>query len=571
MTRLRTVILACFSLAMAGCGSRPTFAPTPVPVAPDPAPPGRFRDITAESGIDFTYRNGQEAGHLSILESLGGGVALLDYDGDGLLDVFVTGGGEFGGADKTEIRGRPSRLYKNLGGGKFADVTTTAGLDRPLFYSHGAAVADFDNDGRPDLLVTGWGRVVLYHNEGGGKFADVTAKAGLADSAWSTSAAWGDLDGDGFPDLYVCHYVNWSFANNPTCKGYRPGVERDVCPPLAFSPLPHTLYRNNGDGTFTDVSASAGLRKDGKGLGVLMVDVDGDGKPDIYVANDTTDNFLYLNKSKKGEIRLEEVGGRSATAVDDRGVANGSMGVDAADYDGSGRASLWVTNYENESHGLYRNQGKGLFLHATVPAGIGAIGTAFVGFGTGFLDFDNDGWEDLVIAHGHVIRYPGAAGLQQRPVLLRNQGNVRFADVTATGGPYFRELHIGRGLAIGDLDNDGRAELVVSHLNEPVCLLRNEDPSGNHWLGVELAGLGRRDIVGATVVVEVAGRRLTRFTKGGGSYLSSADRRLLFGLGKAECVDRLTVRWPWGGEQVWVGKDLPVDRYHRLSEKLAAR
>ena len=248
---------------MIGCGARPAPAPTPPVLTPEPAAPVRFRDITADSGIDFTYRNGQEAGHLAILESLGGGVALIDYDGDGLLDVFVTGGGEYSGADKTEIRGRPSRLYKNLGGGKFKDVTAEAGLDRPLFYTHGAAVADYDNDGKPDLLVTGWGRVALYHNEGGGRFKEVTTQAGLTDTAWSTSAAWGDLDGDGFPDLYICHYVNWSFANNPPCKGYRAGVDRYVCPPATLQPLPHSLYRNHADAPFTYLSARR-TRKDGR-------------------------------------------------------------------------------------------------------------------------------------------------------------------------------------------------------------------------------------------------------------------------------------------------------------------
>jgi hypothetical protein len=404
---------------------------------------------------------------------------------------------------------------------------------------------------------------------------DVTAKAGLTDPLWSTSAAWGDLDGDGFADLYVCHYLNWSFANHPKCTGYSSPTDVDVCPPKRFDALPHVLYRNNGDGTFRDVSKEAGLRVDrpdkehGKGLGVLFVDVNDDRKPDLYVANDTTDNFLYLNRSSPGVLRFEEVGLTSSVARDDQGVPNGSMGVDAADYDGSGRPSLWVTNYENEMHGLYRNEGNGFFLFSTTASGIGAIGRSYVGFGTGFLDLDNDGWEDLVITNGHVIHHaPG--GLKQRPVLLRNQGRGRFRPITEQGGPYFRDRHVGRGLAVGDLDNDGWPDVVISHSNAPVVLLRNEAqslPGARHrWLGVELAGQKSRSVVGAKLVAEVGGRRLTRFAKGGGSYLSAGDRRHLLGLGTAERIDRLTVVWPSGREQHWSGDQLAANRYHRLVE-----
>jgi enediyne biosynthesis protein E4 len=542
--------------------------------------PELYRDVTALSGVDFAYRNGQEADHYTILETLGGGVALIDYDGDGLLDIFVTGGGYFSGPEKKEIHGHPCRLYKNLGHWQFKDVTREAGLDQLAFYTHGAAVADYDRDGWPDLVVTGWGGLALFRNEpdgkGGRRFRDVTRQAGLTERLWSTSAAWTDLDGDGFPDLYVCQYADWSFANNPQCKGSEDVMARDVCPPSRFHGLPHRLYHNSQHGTFTEVSRAAGLRphtgdpqKDkepGLGLGVVVLDLDGDGKPDIYVANDGVGNFLYRNRSTPGRLRFDEIGVSSGVAFNDRGTPDGSMGTDAGDYEGSGRPSLWVANYEDQLHALYRNIGRGLFVFNTTQAGIAAIGQSYVGFGTGFLDLDHHGWEDLVVVNGHVLRHPHRAQLRQRPVLLRNQGNGRFRDITSQGGSYFRDGHIARGLAIGDLDNDGRPDLVISHQNEPVVLLRNEAGAGRHWLGIELAGKGRRDVVGARVVVEAGGLQLTRFAKGGSSYLSSGDRRLVFGLNTRQRVERVTVFWPWGREQSWAGDSLTVDRYWSLRE-----
>jgi hypothetical protein len=540
-----------------------------------------FHDVTAETGINFTYQNGEESKRLAILETLGGGVGLLDYDGDGLLDVFVTGGGYFEGKS---VQGHSSRLFKNLGRWRFRDVTREAGLDQPCFYTHGCAVADYDRDGWPDLLVTGYGRLALYHNEpdgkGGRRFVEVTQQAGLTDALWSTSAAWADLDGDGYPDLYVCHYVNWSFKNNPLCLGLDL-VARDVCPPANFQALPHKLYRNNGNGTFTDVSQQAGLhvtdadKNFGKGLGVIALDANGDGRPDIYVANDTTGNFLYLNRTRTSTqggsvISLQDVGATSGVARDDQGSANGSMGLAAADYDGSGKPSLWVTNYDNELPALYRWQATGergdpLFAHSTNAAGIAVVGRSNVGWGTGFVDVENRGWEDLVFVNGHTNHFlKGNAPRQQRAFLLRNWRDGRFNDISSEAGNYFRSLHSGRGIALGDLDNDGRLDMVISHLNEPVVVLRNEAARENHWLGLELTGRGHRCIVGARLTLEVPGRRLTRFAVGGGSYLSANDARFVFGLGKETQAGRLTVHWPWGRSQHW--DNLAVDRYWRLTE-----
>jgi enediyne biosynthesis protein E4 len=586
--------------------------------------PTLFQDVTASSGVHHTYRSGQEAGQYTMLELLGGGVGLLDFDGDGLLDIFVTGGGRFEGPDKKVIKGCPCRLYRNLGNWKFQDVTAEAGLANIEFYSHGCAVADYDRDGWPDLLVTGYGRLALFHNEsdgkGGRRFVEVTKEAGLERGHfWSTSAGWADLDGDGYPDLYVCQYVDWSFANHPICPGYANNVARDNCSPRQFAAVAHALYQNvpfpltpnpsppeyrgrgktsspsplggeglgvRGEGSrrrFVDVSKEAGLRVPpradldyGKGLGVLLVDVNGDGKPDIYVANDTTDNFLYLNISTPGKLRFQERGMELGVARDGAGTPNGSMGVDADDYDGSGRPSIWVTNYEGELHALYQNvvqEGQQYFRYSTQAAGIAVLGTQYVGFGTGFFDLDNDGWPDLMISNGHVIHHPRNGRKEQRPVLLHNEGNGRFRDITVQGGAYFQMEHLARGVAVGDLDNDGRPDLVISHVDEPVVVLRNvtgEPGPRAHWLGVELAARDHRDLVGARVVLEGAGRRLLRFAKGGGSYMSSGDRRLLFGLGTTQEVGKITVEWPSGEPRVQSFSGVGIDQYWRLEQGAAA-
>ena len=577
-------------VAFATVGCNPPAPAGPVAtsvstVTSDETPPGPplFDDITNASGIAFAYRNGEDtANHFSILESLGGGVGLIDYDGDGLLDVYIPGGGRFEGPDKKTIVGNPGKLFRNLGGLKFQDVTAVAGLEnlaggQPWFYSHGVAVADYDRDGWPDLLITGWGAVALFRNvpvdpadpKKGRRFEDVTATAGLDKGVtWATSAAFADLDGDGHPDLYLCQYVDWSWKKNPVC--HYDGKTRDVCPPRNFDGLVHKLYRNTGKGSFVDVSSDAGLRPGGptqsKGLGVVIVDLDGDGQPDIYVANDTVDNFLYMNKSRAGSIRLEERGLESGVALDDYGNANGSMGVDAGDPDRSGKPALWVTNYENELHALYRNQsvpGRAYFNHRSTALGIGAIGQKFVGWGTAFLDADLDGWEDLFVANGHAIRLPTgkSSSRRQRPVLLLNENGKKFRDASNQIGDYGASPRLARGVAFGDLDNDGRTDIVVSHMNEPVAVLRGIGGKDNHWVGVRLEGKDHACTVGARAVWEANGQRQTRFVKGGGSYASSSDRRLLFGLGQ-ETTGRLIVTWPDGTEQIF--DQLEVDRYYHI-------
>ena len=578
---LPIVVALAIGLIGPGCGPKPTESSgLELPATTSkgeavPSGPPYFEDLTSASGIDFTYKNGEEDLHLAILESLGGGLGAFDYDGDGLLDLYIPGGGHYGGADKKEILGYPGRLYRNEGAFKFRDVTADAGLDRlakgaPWFYSHAAAAGDYDRDGWPDLLVTGWRSIALFHNEtdgkGGRKFVDATAAAGLGQGIlWATSAAWADFDGDGYPDLFVCQYVDWSFANHPSCN--YDGKTPDVCPPKNFKGLSCKVFRNKGDGTFADVSESAGMLKGGenagKSLGVVVVDINADGKPDVYVANDTVANFLYVNKSEKGTIKFVERGMQAAVGMDGGGSPNGSMGLDAGDPEGTGKPALWVTNYENEFHALYRNHSnpdRASFVFATQASGVGSIGQKYVGWGTGFIDFDLDGWEDIFIANGHAIRYPTGASRLQKPVLFQNRSG-KFTDITARGGDYFKAPHLSRGVALADFDNDGRTDVAINNLNQPASILRNIFPhSDRHWIGIELVGKDGSDVVGARVALEANGRMQTRFAKGGGSYASTPDRRFVFGLGTETKVTKLAVAWPDGTKEEWT--DVPTDKYH---------
>jgi hypothetical protein len=608
------------------------------------AGPPLYQDVTGDSGIKFGYQNdfdGKQGNHFAILDSLGGGLGLIDVYGDlrpperrGLLDIFVAGGGYYDGPDKKTIKGLPCKLFKNMGNFKFKDVTKEVGLDKvPAFYNHGVAVCDYDRDGWPDILLTGYGRLALYRNVPDPKdpknrmFVDVTKEVGLlGEHFWSTSAAWADFDGDGFPDLYVCQYVDWSWENNPVCGGYHPGAKRDICPPKQFKARRHAVYRNDGKGHFIDVTREAGiaqsmgtmgflgaplgqgsilaacglfpdrppgiriLRDDveyGKGLGVVVVDVNGDRLPDIYVANDTVDNFLYINKSKPGFIQFDEVGLQLGVARDDQGSAQGSMGTDAADPFGTGWPSLWCTNYELELHALYQNRMRGgnlYFNFATQSSGLAAIGQTWVGFGTGFLDIDNDGWEDLFISNGHVIRYPGgAAKVKQKPVMFLNYEKIikktgaaivterKFQDISEQCGTYFLTEHQGRGVAIGDLNNDGLPDIVVSHVNAPIAILKNVSPAGNNWLGIELKTKDNRTLTGAKLILEVDGRTLTRFAKGGGSYMSANDTRHIFGLAKAAKSGKLTIEWPTGEPRTEHWENLQINKYHRLVQGSGTR
>jgi hypothetical protein len=530
----------------------------------------RFRENAEACGVKFTYRDGQEAEHYAILESLGGGVGLFDFDGDGTLDIFLPGGGRYG--SENQILGLPGALFRSHGGQSYTDVTLVAGVEAAPHYSHGVAAADYDNDGFADLLITGYGGLALFHNDGDGTFHETAAAAGLTDTLWSSSAAWGDLNGDGVLDLFVVHYVNWSFENHPFCGTGEP-IHRDICPPKRYAGLPDTLYFGVGDGTFRDGSQEAGIMPYGqpaevslatsdKGLGVLLADVDLDGDLDIYVANDGTPKFLYRNR---GQGVFDEIGGISGTALSDTATPDGSMGVDMADFNLDGLPDLWVANYEHESLALYRNEGDCQFMHVSRSTGVTSVGALFVSFGTLFLDFDRDGDEDIFVTNGHVIRLPVNAPLKQLPLLLENRSG-RFQNVALFAGAYLTEPHLGRGVAGGDLDNDGDIDLVLSPINEPTAVLHNESPNQNHWLRLRLVGVhSQRDAVGAQITLTTSAGRQTRQVKGGGSYLSQSELHCFFGFPRDARLEKVSIRWPSGIRQEFT--NLEPDRTHTIVEK----
>ncbi len=542
-------------LAVTGCSSgSPTSSPSGVSsVSPAKASAAvstdiRFEEVTDRSGVKFTYRNGAEAGEVAILESLGGGVGLFDFDNDGDLDLCLPGGGHYSekiGAVR-EVLGWPLAIYRNDGDWQFTDVTMTAGAAITTYYSHGAAAADFDNDGFSDVLMTGYGGLLLLHNQGDGTFAEIAKPAGLTDAMWSSSAAWGDFNEDGTLDVYVAHYADWSFDKHPFCAGPKPGT-RESCPPREFNGLPHTMYFNLGDGTFRDVTADCGLVPGGKGLGVVAADLDVDGDVDVYIGNDTVANFLYRND---GTGKFEEVGLVSGTALSQSGTPDGSMGVDVGDFNLDGRPDLWVVNFERESIALYRNDGNCFFQHVSQGTGVTAVGGLYVGWGTAFADFDQDGDEDPFVSNGHVIRYPENAPIKQMPLQFDNQNGKRLINVTSAVGPYFREAHEGRGSAAGDLDNDGDVDLVISRLNQPVALLKNTTKTSHHWLSLRLIGCqSPRLPIGAVVKMTSDTKTQLRQIKGGSSFGSTVDPRVFFGLGKANSATSVEITWPSGQVQ----------------------
>ncbi|QDV38641.1 FG-GAP-like repeat-containing protein [Tautonia plasticadhaerens] len=529
----------------------------------------RFEDDSARAGLDFVHDRGHVDGRLILPETGAGGVGLLDFDGDGRLDLYAVQAGTFPPAP-----GAPNadRLYRNRGDGTFEDVSTCSGIaSMPGGYGHGVAVGDVDDDGDPDLLVTRWRSYALYRNEGDGTFADATEEAGLGgDRGWPTSAAFADLDDDGDLDLYVCQYLEWDEHGDRTCLDPDDPTNY-ACNPRDFPALPDRVFRNDG-GRFVDVTEEAGfVDPDGRGLGVVAADVDGDRRVDLFVANDMTPDYLFLNR---GGFRFEEVGAVAGVAANAQGNYQAGMGTACGDLDGDGRLDLLVTNYFEESTSFFRNLGGGYFADQSAEVNLEAPTRELLGFGLALLDANLDGRLDVLSANGHVHdgrpRYPYAMPAH----LLLGGPDGRLVDPGASAGPPFSVPHLGRGLAVGDLDDDGRPDAVLQAQDGPLVYLHNRTEDPGRFLVLRLEGTeSNRDAVGAIVTVEAGGRRLVASRNGGGSYQSAGDPRLHFGLGDASEVDAVEVdavevRWPSG--RVDRHLDLDADAAYLLREGSAA-
>jgi thioredoxin-like negative regulator of GroEL len=537
----------------------PRPRPTPLPAPSDSGAPIQFQDDALRAGLVLAFENGASSLH-HLPEYMSGGIGLIDFDGDGWLDVYAVQGGPF--PPRSGRAGGGDRLFRNRRDGTFEDVTGSSGLaGLPQGYGHGVVVGDYDNDGRPDLFITRWRSYALYHNRGDGTFEDATAPAGLGgDRDWPTSAAFADLDNDGDLDLYVCHYLKWDAEHPRSCLN----PERSTpvsCDPRGFEALPDHVFRNDC-GRFTDVTAQAGIvDRDGRGLGVVAVDVDDDNRMDLFVANDLSGNYLFRNR---GGFRFDEQGLTSGVACNASGGNQAGMGVAAGDLDGDGRLDLSVTNFFNESTTLFHNLGDGQFADHTSVIGLTVPSRDRLGFGMGFLDVNNDGRLDLLTANGHLNDYRPAVPYGMAAQLLLGSPGGRLNDVTTRAGPPLIVPHIGRGLAIGDLDNDGRVDAVLVAQNEPLIYLHNRTVGG-HWVTIGLEGSpSNRDGVGARVVVEAGGSRRVSQRLGGGSYLSASDGRVHIGLGELTRIDRVEVRWSSG--RVDSFQNLDADRGYRLRE-----
>jgi hypothetical protein len=545
---------------------------------PSPPPPGaksakctgrpipQLEDITVKTGI--TFKHTSDPAKKYIVESMSGGVIILDYDRDGWPDIYFTNAPSV----EMAIKGQkaPSALYHNNHDGTFSDVTEKSGLKLPCF-AMGGAVSDYDNDGWPDLYVTCLGGNVLYHNNGDGTFTDVTAKAGVADGRWSTGAAFGDYDGDGFLDLMLTNYVDFhlddlpGFGKSPNCK-YR-GIDVQ-CGPRGLKGAGDSLFHNNGNGTFTDVSKAAGVSDPNGyyGLGVAWADLNNTGRPDIYVANDSTPNFLYKNL---GNGKFLEVGLESGTAVSEDGSEQASMGIAVGDYQHTGRPSLYVTNFSDESDVLYRNDGNWNFTDVSYASGVALPSLPFVKWGTAFVDLDNDGWLDLITVTGHVYPQvdllPSGATYREPKLLRMNQKDGSFCDASIQAGPALLEKHVSRGLAVADLFNNGNVDIVVGDLDDAPMILKNHGVPGRHWISFELAGTkSNRLAIGARIKVIAGGMTQTDEVHSGGSYLSQNDLRLHFGVGAATKIDRVEIYWPSGKTETLT--DLAADRFYAILE-----
>jgi len=531
---------------------------------------GKFTDVTSSLGMQFEY----QASHTSkkyLIETMGAGVALFDYDNDGRLDIFVVNGAPLN--DPTPVGSIPqktgpkycNRLFHQKTNGTFEDATEKAGL-KGVGYGMGVAVGDYDNDGYEDLYVTAYGGNKLYHNNGDGTFTDVTESAGVAGNGWSTSAAWVDLDNDGFLDLVVLRYLQWDFADI-WCGEHREGY-RSYCHPDTFPAITPLVYHNDGKGHFTEVSQKIGFTKPAKGLGIALADYDHDGNIDLYFANDSMVEHLYHNK---GNGQFEEIGLASLVAVDADGRTYAGMGVDFADYNNDGWPDLVVTDLANQRYALYTNEHDGTFSYSSFVTGFAKITMPHSGWGVRFLDYDNDGWKDLLVAQGHdldtvELNYPNLR--YKEPMLLVRNTGKSFIDVSLESGAVFQNRWLGRGMAIGDIDNDGRIDAVVTTNDGPLHVLHNETRTSNHWLILHLVGhKSNRDAIGAEVKIQtLKGAQFATVTTAG-SYLSSSDKRVHFGLGPESSIQSLEIRWPSGIMQQLA--NVKGDQILRIDEPLA--
>jgi hypothetical protein len=530
--------------------------------------PIHFTDVSAAAGLRWRHTNGATGRHLFV-ETTGGGVAFLDFNNDGLLDLFALQSGPVPGAVGAERRfPKRNALYRNDGSGTFTDVTAGSGLDVDTGYGQGVAAADYDNDGWTDLYLTAYGGNHLFHNNGNGTFTDVTRAAGLADRAaeppWPLSAAWGDYDNDGRLDLFVCHYVRWSPRLDKHCP--RADGQLAYCRPQVYEGSHSRLYHNNGDGTFTDVTRRSGVgRLTGKSMGTVWLDFDDDGWMDLFVTNDTVQNFLLHNN---GDGTFTDVGLTAGVGVGPSGEPLSGMGIGRGDFDNDGREDLFVVNFAGQPKTAYRNLGHGLFADRSYASNLASSNLQFLGFGLECVDYDLDGYRDLVVGNGHVLDNPDVLGkgatYAQSQQLFHNQHDGTFAEDRRSLGDLVKP-RVTRGLAVGDYDNDGDIDVAMVDQNGPLQLFRNDGGNRNHWITFRLEGVrGNRDAVGAKLFLTTSRLRQTAWVHGGSSYCSESDRRITFGLGPETEIRSLQVRWPLG--QVQGFGPLSADRFYWLRE-----
>ena len=549
-------------LGLAGLSS---FARVPSLALPAVAASPLFEDIgSSASGITWKHDNAMSPNRY-LPETMGPGVAFFDFDNDGWLDIFMVNSGttDF----YSPAAPLKNALYKNNRNGTFTDVADKAGVAGGKEFGMGCAIADYDNDGYQDILVTAYGRCSLYHNNGNGTFTDVTDKAGLAAPGWTTSAVWFDYDNDGKLDLFLCSFVQFSPKSDVFCGDNKLG-KRFYCIPRVFKPTPSLLFHNNGDGSFKEVSEGTPIaRAMGKALGVVATDINNDGLPDLFVANDTVQNFLFANR---GKGKWDEIGLAAEVGFSANGTPRSGMGVDAADLNADGRQDLFVANVDQEMFSLYRNDGNEFFSDVANFHGVAQATRLLSGWGLKFFDYDNDGSVDLILANGHpddMIESYSQQVRYKEPLVLFHNDARKLSNVTAEAGPAFQKMYPARGLAVGDYNNDGRLDVLIGNNGEAPVLLKNNAGEGNHWVGLKLQGTScNRDAIGATITWSYGDVQRSRYKSSGGSYLSSHDLREVLGLGTATKVNWVEIKWPQPSGRVERLTDVPIDRYVTVVE-----